>query len=239
MKLSDYPVHNMVEMVLYFQSRGVNADKIYNKERDCYEFILSKGAVSKRYVFVYPLTDNYEKKYEVMSRACERMYNDFGKYYAGSVSVGPNAPYGITIDIPRKHHPWDSDEAKAYIENDIKVTMESLYPSVMTVPRTLTPTRVIFNDPATIVFWNDGTKTIVKCSPEDIYDPEKGLAMAFSKKMFGNDNTFHKHFKKWLPEEEPQVFEIEVGPSTSSMREELEKFQRKMYEVFGIGGKKQ
>ena len=27
--------------------------------------------------------------------------------------------------------------------------------------------KVIFNDPATIVLWSDGSKTVVKCGPED------------------------------------------------------------------------
>lgn len=61
--------------------------------------------------------------------------------------------------------------------------------------------KVIFNDPATIVFWNDGTKTIVKCNENDSFDPEKGLAMAIAKYHFGNDNTFHKVMKSWLPKE--------------------------------------
>lgn len=38
--------------------------------------------------------------------------------------------------------------------------------------------KVIFNDPATIVFWKDGTKTIVKRHEGAEFDPEKGLAMA-------------------------------------------------------------
>lgn len=82
---------------------------------------------------------------------------------------------------------------------------------------------VIFNDPATIVFWSDGTKTVVKCSENDIYDPEKGLAMAFSKKMFGNDNTFHKHFKKWLPEEEAEVVNIYVDDNVIQRAEAVKK----------------
>ena len=45
--------------------------------------------------------------------------------------------------------------------------------------------KVKFNPPATIVFWTDNTKTVVKCSGED-YDPEKGLAMCICKKMLGN-----------------------------------------------------
>lgn len=46
--------------------------------------------------------------------------------------------------------------------------------------------KVIFNAPATIVLWNDGTKTVVKCSENDIFDPEKGLAFCFLKKLLGN-----------------------------------------------------
>ena len=57
--------------------------------------------------------------------------------------------------------------------------------------------KVIFNDPATIVLWSDGSKTVVKCGPEDSYDMEKGLAMAIVKKMAGNDNRFHKVFKQY------------------------------------------
>lgn len=59
--------------------------------------------------------------------------------------------------------------------------------------------KVIFNDPATIVLWKDGTKTIVKCTEADTYDEEKGLAMAIIKKLYGNNNSFHKIFKKNVP----------------------------------------
>lgn len=62
--------------------------------------------------------------------------------------------------------------------------------------------KVVFNDPATIVLWKDGTKTVVKCGPNDIYDPEKGLAMAISKKALGNKGNYLNTFKKWLPKEE-------------------------------------
>ena len=71
---------------------------------------------------------------------------------------------------------------------------------------------VIFNDPATIVFWSDGTKTVVKCGENDIYDPEKGLAMAVAKKYLGTNKSHSNYmyeFKKWLPEDEwhPDPFE--------------------------------
>lgn len=62
---------------------------------------------------------------------------------------------------------------------------------------------VIFNDPATIVFWEDGTKTVVKCQDGDEFDPEKGLAMAIAKKAYGNKSNYCNKMKKWLPKEEP------------------------------------
>lgn len=46
--------------------------------------------------------------------------------------------------------------------------------------------KVIFHDPATIVYWTDGTRTVVKTHNES-YDKEKGLAMAVAKKMLGKD----------------------------------------------------
>lgn len=61
--------------------------------------------------------------------------------------------------------------------------------------------RVIFNPPATIVIWKDGTKTVVKCNGEK-FDQEKGLAMAISKRALAVGNHYHKTFKKWCKEED-------------------------------------
>jgi hypothetical protein len=74
--------------------------------------------------------------------------------------------------------------------------------------------RVIFNDPATIVFWKDGSKTIVKADNE-IYDPEKGLAMAIAKKAYGNQGNYFNNIKKWTgdtnkadPKSDPDVIDF-------------------------------
>lgn len=63
---------------------------------------------------------------------------------------------------------------------------------------------VIFNDPATIVFWKDGTKTVVRCQKDkgDTYNPELGLAMCIIKKMCGNKGGYNNVFNKWLPKED-------------------------------------
>ena len=60
---------------------------------------------------------------------------------------------------------------------------------------------VIFNDPATIVFWDDGTKTVVKKQKEDKkkkFDKEKGLAMAIAKKALSNEGNYFNEIKKWV-----------------------------------------
>lgn len=70
---------------------------------------------------------------------------------------------------------------------------------------------VIFNEPATIIIWKDGTKTVVKCQEGEGYDPEKGLAMAISKKALGNKGNYCEVFKKWLPEEEVETERDPIG----------------------------
>lgn len=59
---------------------------------------------------------------------------------------------------------------------------------------------VIFNDPATIVFWRDGSKTVVKAIDEP-FDKEKGLAMAIAKKAYGNEGNYYNEFKKFIKDE--------------------------------------
>lgn len=70
---------------------------------------------------------------------------------------------------------------------------------------------VIFNNPATIVIWEDGEKTVVKCQEGDIYDPEKGLAMAITKRALGNKGNYCEELKKWLPEDYEAVTSVAIG----------------------------
>lgn len=90
--------------------------------------------------------------------------------------------------------------------------------------------KVKFNPPATIVFWTDNTKTVVKCKGED-YDPEKGLAMCICKKVLGDKGNYYEVFKKWLSKEDdsdvvqkvlehikPQTFEFELKPIDINQR---------------------
>lgn len=64
---------------------------------------------------------------------------------------------------------------------------------------------VIFNAPATVVYWSDGTKTVVKCQAGDTYSKETGLSLCIAKKYLGNKGNFNEVFKKWIPEETEPV----------------------------------
>ena len=61
-------------------------------------------------------------------------------------------------------------------------------------------TKVVYNDPAVVVFWNDGTKTVARCHNEN-YDREKGLYVAVLKKIMGNEG-FRTFSKDWTVDEE-------------------------------------
>ena len=100
-----------------------------------------------------------------------------------------------------------------YSKNDIAITTSEASKNCINVMygcsnMLLLPciVKVIFNDPATIVIWEDGSKTVVKCDCES-FDPEKGLAMAIAKKALGNRGNYYETFKTWLPEQ-PKAVDI-------------------------------
>lgn len=51
---------------------------------------------------------------------------------------------------------------------------------------------IIYHDAATIVYWTDGTKTVVKCNENDVYSEYAGFAAAVAKKMYGGANAINR-----------------------------------------------
>lgn len=211
-------VRNMSQMDQYFEDRNIKVIRKYDKKYSRYTFTLSYAGVSRDYHFTYPTGDDYAEKCKKMAKFCEGAYECFDKEVRSQVRV--------TYAPARQNGKGLLDDAKAidYIKQDIAITKKifndipALYPNVIfenaareydewlkrnlcapakTNPKHPVIEDVIFNDPATIVFWKDGTKTVVKAQGE-AFDPEKGLAMAFSKKMFGNDRDYYIQFLRWL-----------------------------------------
>lgn len=101
----------------------------------------------------------------------------------------------------------------------------SLNYSSYSKPVPLSIHKVIFNNPCTIILWFDKTKTIVKCGENEKYDPEKGMAMAISKKFLGNKGNYYEIFKKWLPEEEePIEFDVSFEDAMTNLKEKMRNF---------------
>lgn len=76
--------------------------------------------------------------------------------------------------------------------------------------------KVHFNDPATVVIWEDGTKTVVKCGEEDIYDPQTGLLMCIAKKAYGNKGKFNDILREWVSEEQ-EIDPVDYINTTNSV----------------------
>ena len=64
--------------------------------------------------------------------------------------------------------------------------------------------RVVFNNPATIIFWEDNTKTIVKCMEGEKFEKYAGFIAACAKKMFGSTSRA-KAIMNELAVEQPKV----------------------------------
>lgn len=62
--------------------------------------------------------------------------------------------------------------------------------------------KIVFNGPATIVWFNDGTKTIVKKTEDDADDREKAILLALTKKLLGNSTA---NLRKYLKDAESKV----------------------------------
>ena len=61
--------------------------------------------------------------------------------------------------------------------------------STITIPK---PRKIHYSGDYTIVIWEDGTKTVVKCAEGQAYSKYAGFASAFAKKAFGNNSQINK-----------------------------------------------
>ena len=59
----------------------------------------------------------------------------------------------------------------------------------------LKPERIIYNDRATICYWKDGTKTVVKATDDEHMTHEHGVAMAVVRKLYPSRQEFLRTVK--------------------------------------------
>ena len=110
------------------------------------------------------------------------LYDDCITYfYNGSVMSFSCNNKKMTSTLSKRIHELSNKKTK-----DSEISANNLY-------NTFEVKDIKVNGPATIVFWADGTKTVVKYDAEDLYDAEKAVAMCFMKKALGS-RSMHKLF---------------------------------------------
>ena len=92
---------------------------------------------------------------------------------------------------------WKKEYDAIWIRHTTKAELNKFKP--------LNIKKVVFNPPATIVIFNDGTKSVVKCGEGEKFDPEVGFAMVMMKEMFESRSGFKKFIKKFIKEEGMQL----------------------------------
>ena len=123
-------------------------------------------------------------------------------YESLKVSIEASLCPSINSEVSYDYSPSIDEESalSKCLKGDVGTALKDskLNCTIMPYGNFITPKKVIYNDPATIVFWEDGTKTIVKCQPGDTFSKETGLALAFMKKVHNNKGNYNDLFREWI-----------------------------------------
>ena len=129
----------------------------------------------------------------------------------------------ILVDIKTRLNSTVDNRMYEHLKNENEMLKNIYYGLSLTIKD------VIFNPPATIVLWMDGTKTVVKDQGEVFYDPEKGMAMAVAKKAFGNQGNYYNQFSKYLDiYEKKQEAEFTSSYANTVLGDLIEKFRNSL-----------
>lgn len=103
------------------------------------------------------------------------------------------------------------------------------------VNRTPTPKKIIVNEDSkvTVVMWDDNTKTIVKCSEADRYDPYAAYCAAFAKKCYGTNSQLKKTIENHTVFQESKKKNKTDAPLLPSMEEAAKNFCDAAKKYFG------
>lgn len=135
--------------------------------------------------------------------ACDRLLRrELGKQVAENIRLKRE------LDDLKKEH----DIPSAYP----KSTFGLVYQECKIRP-TFVIDKVLFNPPATIVFWLDGTKTVVKCKEGEEFSEWAGIALCLAKKLYGPN--FHKIFRAHCSDPEKTVNDMTDEEITEAARE--------------------
>jgi len=120
---------------------------------------------------------------------------DFDLYKSRMIltTPGANGDYWFRVrELMLEHNYCEAITADAKLEFEriepkgTKLVFATNLPAVVQELGKMKARRVVFNPPATVVLWEDGTKTVVKCDKDDEYNAMTGIALCYMKKSLGN-----------------------------------------------------
>ncbi len=124
--------------------------------------------------------------------------DDIYASFPNGATIGPDTKYSVRF-------PKISTEAVNYMIRDEKVVKTTMLEWKMT------PRKVIFNGPATVVMWEDGTKTVVKKTDGDVDDREKAIMFAIIKKACGSRGNMNRYLNKFKEDKSNEEKKEEAG----------------------------
>lgn len=205
--------------------RTLTTDQLHEKRTDFFDFLL-RNMIKKIEYDIYKLGLDCTKRFEMGCDVFNALVNSyFNMDYMCSTDspYGEGAILGIPFEVktpmdmnpmeiilyadtpdyyfngimPRGYHGFEANYCvmDEFLTNNL---YEKFFDNVKRKGDNMPEIKkVIFNGPATIVFWKDNTKTIVKCMPGETFDPEKGILVALYKKMSKDKQNYFKDIKKW------------------------------------------
>lgn len=94
------------------------------------------------------------------------------------------------------------EELKIQMEDPLQLWLKEISKSINV--KKLSPERILKSGTATIVFWSDGTKTIVKRSPDEPENEYTAFTAALAKKVFGSNNAIKKIIERKTEVQKPK-----------------------------------
>jgi hypothetical protein len=85
-----------------------------------------------------------------------------------------------------------------------------------------TPSRIVKSGPCTIVFWQDGTKTVVRCPADTIPNDYEAFTAALAIKIFGTNSQVKKLIQRLTVIQPPKEKKKKDEPVESMLDGETE-----------------
>ena len=181
----------MARMVEYLENRGFKTERRYERESKKYIFTIEDKdgfKVSDTFLWI-PGDSGCYSNHARQENFLDNLINKFKKEKAWQEQKD-----SLIFNSAAKNAINDYVRYDLMAMNDLIKKGTAAMNSYNKLPSIQ---KVIYNPPATIIFWADKTKTVVQTQNGEPYDPEKGFAMAVTKKVYGNKGNYFNTVKKW------------------------------------------